>query len=110
MMRTRVMLTKLLMIAVLSFTFAHAGLANDAPRPIRFDLDASDAVIALNEFSIQADMQVLYVFEAVKGIRLPALHADLDARSALKRMLEGTGLTFTFVNDRTIAIDRARSR
>ena len=108
-MRVQVGLIRLLTAGVLALMLTNAAFATEAPRPIRFDLDASDAITALNEFSVQADLQVLFVFEAVKDIRLPALHADLDARSALARILEGTGLRFTFVNERTIAIDRAKA-
>ncbi|MEP7242268.1 MAG: STN domain-containing protein [Gammaproteobacteria bacterium] len=108
-MRALVGFTRRVTVGVLALMLTNAAFATKGPPPIRFDLDASDAVTALNEFSVQADMQVLFVFEAVKDIRLPALHADLDARSALTRMLQGTGLRFTFVNDRTIAIDRAKA-
>src|SRR5581483_4697392 len=77
----------------------------DANGPRRyFDLEAGDAPVMLNEFSRQSDLQVLFDFNLLRGMKTRAVAGDLDASVALESMLEGTGLNFDFVNDHTLAI------
>jgi outer membrane receptor protein involved in Fe transport len=58
----------------------------------------------LNEFSRQSDMQVLFDFNILRGMKTRAVTGDLDASTALKDMLKGTNLVFDFVNDHTLAV------
>jgi iron complex outermembrane receptor protein len=69
-----------------------------------FDLEAGDASLMLNEFSRQSDLQVLFDFNILRGMKTRAVVGDLDAADALRSMLKGTGLVFDFVNDRTLAV------
>jgi iron complex outermembrane receptor protein len=72
-----------------------------------FAIAAQDAAAALADFGAQSRMQLLFDYEAVQGIRTPALTGRLPVDTALQQLLAGTGLTFTMVNDRTISIRRA---
>jgi outer membrane receptor protein involved in Fe transport len=58
----------------------------------------------LNEFSRQSDLQVLFDFNILRGMKTRAVNGDLESSTALKSMLKGTNLTFDFVNDRTLAV------
>ena len=58
----------------------------------------------LNEFSRQSDLQVLFDFNILRGMKTRAVTGDLDASTALKNMLKGTNLVFDFVNDHTLAV------
>ena len=58
----------------------------------------------LNEFSRQSDLQVLFDFNILRGMKTRAVTGDFDASTALTSMLEGTNLVFDFVNDRTLAV------
>jgi len=79
-----------------------------AESPARdFRIAAQDAAGALADFGAQSRMQLLFDYEAVQGIRTPALAGHLPVGSALQQLLAGTGLTFTMVNDHTISIRRA---
>jgi len=73
-----------------------------------FELPAGDAVSTLNEFSRQADLQVLFDFTVLKGVSTRGVSGDLDASEALASMLAGTDLMFDFVNDHTLAITPRR--
>jgi outer membrane receptor protein involved in Fe transport len=86
------------------FLALHTATA-DAAGPYRhFDLEAGDASLMLNEFSRQSDMQVLFDFNILRGMKTRAVTGDLDASTALKDMLKGTNLVFDFVNDHTLAV------
>ena len=77
----------------------------DPATPLRhYELPAGDASVMLNEFSRQSDLQVLFDFNILRGMRTHAVDGELDASAALQTMLKGTTLTFDFVNDRTLAV------
>lgn len=64
-----------------------------ADGPIKkFDLRAGDAVATLQAFSKQSGEEIIYPVEQVRGIRTNVVSGELSARSALDRMLDGTGL------------------
>src|SRR5438552_17786832 len=86
------------------FLALHTAAADAAGPHRRFDLEAGDASVMLNEFSRQSDMQVLFDFNILRGMKTRAVTGDLDASTALKAMLKGTNLVFDFVNDHTLAV------
>src|SRR5688572_9664005 len=73
----------------------------------QFHIAAQDAPNALAEFGAQSGLQLLFDYEAVEEIRTAALNGILTVPEALNSMLEGTGLTFVIINDRTVSIRRA---
>ena len=74
------------------------------PKLQTFHIEAGDATRTLNEFSRQSSLQLLFDYSVVRGRRTHAVSGDLPAPVALQKMLEDTGLTFDFVNDRTLSI------
>ncbi|MDP9052021.1 MAG: TonB-dependent receptor, partial [Acidobacteriota bacterium] len=77
----------------------------DAAGPRRhFELEAGAAPVMLNEFSRQSDLQVLFDFNILKGLKTRRVTGDLEASAALTSMLQGTNLGFDFVNDHTLAV------
>lgn len=71
---------------------------------VRFLIPAQSLSTALIAFGKQADMQVLTAGETVAGMRSQTVSGTLDAQAALKQLLQGTGLTFYFVDARTVVI------
>ena len=69
---------------------------------------AGTAPVSLAEFVRQTGLQVLFDFDAVSNVTTREISGRLDAKEALLLMFEGSGLTFEFINDRTIAV-RLRS-
>jgi iron complex outermembrane recepter protein len=80
------------------------AIAQAAPKLQTFHIAAGDAAATLNEFSRQSNLQLLFDYSVVRGRRTHAVTGDLPAAAALHRMLQDTGLTFDFVNDRTLSI------
>src|SRR3954452_2592371 len=86
------------------FLALHTATANAAGSERHFELEAGDAPIMLNEFSRQSDMQVLFDFNILKGMKTRAVTGDFETSDALTAMLKGTNLGFDFVNERTLAV------
>jgi outer membrane receptor protein involved in Fe transport len=59
---------------------------------------------ALAEFAHAARLQVIYVSVTVGERTSPGAHAGSSATEALQSLLEGTGLSFVFLNARTVRI------
>ena len=93
------------MCALLVLCLALHTVSADAAGPRKhFELEAGDASIMLNEFSRQSDLQVLFDFNILRGMKTRAVIGDFDPSTALTSMLKGTNLVFDFVNDRTLAV------
>ena len=65
---------------------------------------AGTAPQALAEFVRQTGLQVLFDFDAIRNITTHEVSGRLDPREALSRMFEGCGVTFEFINERTISV------
>ncbi len=72
----------------------------------QFEILAQDAAQALAEFSAQANLQLLFDYDAVQGLRAQAVNGRMRVTDALGRLLTGTGLTYEIINERTISILR----
>jgi hypothetical protein len=72
--------------------------------PMHLHIEAGDASLMLNEFSRETDIQVLFDFNLVRRLRTPAVNGTYSPTEGLKQLLKGTGLTFDWVNDRTLAV------
>jgi iron complex outermembrane recepter protein len=59
---------------------------------------------ALENFAKRTGCQVVYRAEVVVGINSKGAAAGLSSRETLTQLLRGTGLSFAFVNDHTVAI------
>lgn len=71
---------------------------------VEFKIEAGSAESALTMFGRQSGLQTLYQHEAVVGRNTHSVKGSYDPREALERLLQGTGLTYKFVNDHTITI------
>jgi len=69
-----------------------------------FKISAGPAPEALAEFIRQSGFQVLFDFDAIHAINTNEVSGQFDAAEALVRMFQGSGLTFEFINERTISV------
>jgi len=76
---------------------------------VEFHVPAGDASRTLNEFSRQAGLQLLFDYTVVRGRPTQAVEGWYEPRDALRRLLGDTGLTFTLVNEHTLAVTPVRS-
>ena len=64
---------------------------------------------ALEAFAQLSGLQVIYRAEIAAGLSSKGASEGQSAEAALKDLLRDTGLTYTFVNDRMVAIRSATS-
>ncbi|HEX9706086.1 MAG TPA: TonB-dependent receptor [Steroidobacteraceae bacterium] len=82
---------------------APTGAAQPAPA-LATPIEPQSLATALNAFAAQTGLQVIYVSQVVAAQRSPGAPSGLPPREVLGRLLEGTGLQFEFLNDRTVRI------
>jgi hypothetical protein len=82
-------------VAVLGFALVSAvwcALGAEPAARVAFDIPADNAVASLRRFAKQAEVQVIFIEDAIDGIRTNAVKGELPVAVALERMLDGTGL------------------
>jgi len=72
--------------------------------PIRFEIEAKPVTLALQEFAEQSGYQMAFLAEAAAGVTAHSVSGALAPEVALQRLLDGTGLEFRVIDERTIAI------
>ncbi|PPU86297.1 TonB-dependent receptor [Xanthomonas hortorum pv. hederae] len=90
----------------------HTAAAQTAPvagEAADFNIAAGELAGALDRFSTQSGIQIVYQRELVQGRQSPALAGRMTWREALGTLLQGSGLEFQQVSDATMLIRRAES-
>ena len=80
-----------------------------ATNPIVFNIPAQPLPAALHDFAQQAHLQLLFDYKALEHLRAHRIVGRMAAPDALRRLLRGSGYTFSRVNAHTIAIRRSQS-
>jgi catecholate siderophore receptor len=97
-----------LLLLLPSFPAAVSGQAvADTVRSARFEIPAQPLTDALSAFSRQSAIRIEVDGEAAAGLRSIALAGDFTAPAALRRLLEGTGLTASFTGVESATVTRA---
>ena len=78
-----------------------------AERTYEIRMESQPLERAANELADLIAKQVVLYSEDAEGIQAPALMGTFTERAALEKLLEGTGLIYRYVNDRTISIGAA---
>lgn len=73
-------------------------------RKLSVDIAAGIASVTLGELVRQTGLQVLFEADAIQDHRTRAVSGHFDADEALRVMLEGSGLAFEFINERTVTV------
>lgn len=96
---------KRLFLAILAMPWALQALAD----MLQLDVPAQDLGTALETFAAQADKEVLFDQQQVRGKKSVAIKGELDSLKALQQLIGAHGLRIQRVNDRTFVIGSARS-
>ncbi|GLQ49241.1 TonB-dependent siderophore receptor [Dyella flava] len=78
--------------------------AAEQPVGMRFTIPAQPLSSALIAFGKQANVQVLTAGQTVDALRSHDATGTFGVEAALSKLLEGTGMTYTFVDARTVVI------
>ncbi len=91
------------LIRCLALTMLGAQAFAD-PTLRHFDIQTQATASALNEFARQADITLVFASSLVDKHQMVGIRGDFTVLEALKKLLDGTGLSFTQVSATTIAI------
>ena len=86
-----------------------AGQVFAAEPRIRFDIRSQSLPAALTKFAVQADVRLVYLSGIARRIRSPQVSGNLQAAEALSLLLKSTGLSFEFLDQKTVIIRSAIS-
>ena len=94
-----------LLCGAAAMLIAGQALAKDAQ--VAFNIPAQDAGAALNDFSRQSGMRVLFPYDAVAGKHAPAVSGTMSADEALAPLLRASGLVVVANDNKTITLGGA---
>src|SRR5262245_49846453 len=95
-----------------SFAIQATGVAVAQSEPATKEATISVSIAAgpldrsLRQYAEVAGFQLVYAPELVSGLRSRALSGSFAPRQGLELLLTGTGLTYRFVSDRTVTLER----
>jgi Secretin and TonB N terminus short domain. len=86
----------------------HASAATQA-QAYRFEIPAQPLDSALAAFSAVTRVQVLVPGEFTQGLRSPGVSGSYSQEQALSRLLQGTGLSASYIDGDSVTLQRAGS-
>ncbi len=94
------------MTALFSIVLACAGAAAhaDSARRVQFNIAAQALSSALAQFSSQAGLQFTAPGAALSNVKSTGVRGEYSTDAALDLLLKGTGFTYRFVDEGTVAI------
>jgi hypothetical protein len=102
----RILFCAAVLVVALSFSIIGVVVAGDALAPIRkkTNIQAQSLGTALQELARDRNFQIVYVSEDVTSLRTQGAFGDLTPKEALQQLLAGTGLTFRYLDEKTVMI------
>lgn len=90
-----------------SVPLASPALASEQSASIAFSIPGQSLDSALTQFADQAGLRILFTSDDVAGLRSNGLDGQYPVPEALSRLLEGSGYSFQFVDERTLTLRKA---
>lgn len=90
--------------AGLTLSVAAAVAQEPAQRQVRLAIERQPLADALAQWAQQTGFQLISQVEMTTVLTAPRLHGTYSAQRALERLLEGTPLTYVWLNERTVAV------
>lgn len=92
--------------AVIFMSIVGVAVADDAHASTKrlTNIPAQGLAPALQALAKEWNLQIVYVSEEIGERRTQGAIGEFDTEHALDRLLEGTGLTFKYLDDKTVAI------
>ena len=102
----RVLLRAAASFVALTLCIIVVAIADDALAPVKraTNIPAQSLGAALQELAKERGFQIVYVSEEVNSLRTKGAVGDLTPTEALQKLLEGTGLTFRYLDEKTVVI------
>lgn len=90
------------MVAIAGALFVNIARAES--QDIQFHIKAQPATAALQEFAEQSGLQLAYLANITENLRTRKVSGSYEPTEALRMLLDGTGLEYHQVDDKTIAV------
>ncbi len=89
-----------------SLTLGGVVLAQEAGGPLRIaaHIPAEGLGKALKVFAKESKLQILYRTKLVDGVKTRGASGDLTTNETLAQLLRGTGLTYRYVDQKTVTL------
>ncbi len=85
----------------------HAAPVGNAEKPaISFNIPGQKLIPALSAFAEQSGLQLLYSAELAEGKSAPTLNGRFTTEQGLAQLLNGSGLSFRFVESGVVTIEK----
>jgi iron complex outermembrane recepter protein len=97
---------KLIAMAALAAQ-ARVPMAASLPPDVLYPKQPLD--LSLKQFAVRTQIQLVYLSDLTHGLDAPAVPAGLSAADTLASMLANSGISFRFLNDRTVMLDSTDS-
>ncbi len=94
----------------LLFALAFAQASGQTLPQVNEPIPAQPVASALTAFSQQTGLQIVYVSHVADRVQASSIPGGLSAQEALRRLLDSTGLTFEFLDRRTVTIVSEKKR
>src|SRR5262245_4228985 len=91
-------------LAILILTAAAVAAPAADQKRMFFNIPAQQLSTALLKFSEQSQIQITAPSQLVADLHTEGVHGELGPGQALKQMLLGSGLSFEFISDGSVAI------
>jgi outer membrane receptor protein involved in Fe transport len=97
---------RLSIAAVVCLSVAGVALADPASAAIKkfTNIPAQDLGSALQTLAQEHDVQLVYLSDGIDKLRTAGAVGDLTAEEALKKLLKGTGLSYRYLDEKTITV------
>lgn len=87
--------------------WSQADAQQQADRVLELDIPAQSLTNALRALASQSGLQMVFPTELTAGREAPTIRGQQTPRQALDLMLQGSGLEYEFINERTVTVKRA---
>jgi iron complex outermembrane recepter protein len=96
----------LLCLCIVAIAWITSLVAAPSSEPIRyhFKIDSQPLGTALQQFSEQSGVQIIFFSQLTEGLRAAALNGSYTISGALEMLLSGSRLIFRVINPKTIEI------
>ena len=93
-------------VTVVCFSILGISHAGDAPAAIRvrIDIPPEDLGTALRAVAQTRELYVIFAAQDVESLRTTGATGTLTADETFKQLLQGSGLTYRFIDDKTVTI------
>lgn len=97
----------LVLCTVTLLWFASAAFAQ--PETVVVDIPPQELANGLKIFAAQTNLQVLYESQLASGRTTSGVTGTMSPQEAIGRLLEGTNLSYTFTDEKTVTLQKAEA-